>query len=278
MPDDQRRLELVPDPPAGPMTEIDSTRPHQARVYDYWLGGKDNYAVDREVGERAIRDFPGIIRGVRAQREFLGMAVRWLAGPAGIGQFLDIGCGLPAANNTHEVAQRANPAARIVYVDNDPLVLSHARALLASGPDGVTAYIDADARNPGQIIRRAARTLDFRRPVAVLLIGILQLVPDEDAPREIVRRLMARVPPGSWLAVVHPASDIAPELVTMASRLNERSATPSYLRDHATVTSFFDGLDLLAPGVVPLGQWEPGAPAAAGGEEIPAYCGLAVKR
>ncbi len=280
MPPGERHLELVTDEsPLEPATAIDTTMAHQARVYNYWLGGKDNYAADRAAAEQAIEDFPGIIPGVRAQRGFLVKAVSYLAGPAGIRQFLDIGTGLPTANNTHEVAQAVAPDSRIVYVDNDPLVLAHARALLTSGPEGVTDYLEADLRDTGTILRQAAETLDFSQPVAVMLIGILQLVGDEDEPHAIVRRLMAAVPSGSWLAIVHPVNDIkASQITKMAARLSARSATPTTLRDRAAVTRFFDGLELLLPGVVQLHRWEPGIPAPESGEEIPAYCGLARKR
>ncbi len=278
MPPRDRRLELVTQEAAqGPVPELDTTKAHQARVYDYWLGGKDNFPADRAAAEQAIRDFPGIRAGARAQRAFLGRAVRYLAGPAGLRQFLDIGTGIPAANNTHEVAQAVAPESRVVYVDNDPLVLAHARALLASGPQGITDYLDADLRETGTILRRAEAILDFSRPVAVMLVGILQLIPDEDEPDAIVRRIMAALPAGSSLAVAHPADDIEPELVRMAERLNQRSAVLTTLRGRAEITGFFDGLDLIEPGVVQLHRWEPGVPAPDSGPEMPAWCGLAFK-
>jgi hypothetical protein len=251
---------------------------HQARVYDYWLGGKDNYAADREAAEQAIRDFPAIVAGVKEQRAFLARAVRYLAGPAGIRQFLDIGTGLPSANNTHEVAQAAAPESRVVYVDNDPLVLTYARALLASGPHGTTAYLDADLRNTAAILGQAAQTLDFTQPVAILLIGILQLIEDADAPQAIIGQLLDAVPSGSWLAIAHPASDVVPEIVTMARHLSQRSVIPTTLRTHAEIADFFDGLELLPPGVVQLPRWAPGSAAPGPGETVPAYCGLARKR
>ncbi len=272
MPRQDRHLEVVTDTPA-----LDVTVAHQARVYDYWLGGKDNFVADRAAAEQAIRDFPAIVAGVRAQRAFLARAVRYLAGPAGIRQFLDIGTGLPSANNTHEVAQAVAPESRVVYVDNDPLVLTFARALLASGPAGATDYLDADLRDTGIILERAADTLDFSQPVAVLLIGILQLIGDSDAPHAIVRRLLDAVPAGSWLALAHPASDVVPAAVTMARNLSQRSVTPTMLRTHAEISRFFDGLELLPPGVVQLHRWDPGAVVADSGEQIPAYCGLARK-
>ena len=250
---------------------------HQARVYDYWLGGKDNFAADRAAAEQAIRDYPAIVAGVKEQRAFLARAVRYLAGPGGIRQFLDIGTGLPSANNTHEVAQAVAPDSRVVYVDNDPLVLTYARALLASGPHGTAAYLDADLRDTAAILERAADTLDFTQPIGILLIGILQLIEDTDAPQAIVRLALDAVPPGSWLAIAHPASDVVPEVVTMARHLSQRSVTPTTLRTHAGVSRFFDGLELLPPGVVQLHRWEPGSAAPEEGKQVPAYCGLARK-
>jgi S-adenosyl methyltransferase len=257
---------------------IDTTVAHQSRIYDYWLGGKDNFAVDREAAEQAIAAYPAILRGVRAQRAFLARAVRYLAEQEGIRQFLDIGTGLPTANNTHEVAQAAAPAARVVYVDNDPMVLAHARALLASTPEGATAYLDADLREPAAILAGAADLLDFRQPVAILLIGILQLIPDADDPHAIVARLARAVPSGSWLAVYHPASDIDQERVAEAvRRVNARSAGSTTLRTHAQVARFFDGLQLLEPGLVQVHRWRPGSAAPDNGEQIAAYAGLARK-
>src|SRR5580700_3553455 len=164
------------------MPDFDTRVPHIARVYDYWLGGKDNFAADRELGERTLQAYPNLVFSVRADRAFLARAVRFLAAEAGIRQFLDIGTGLPSSNNTHEVAQRAAPDARIVYVDNDPIVLSHAQALLSSTPEGACAYVDADIRDTGKILTDAANLLDFSRPVAICLIMILQFIPDEDDP------------------------------------------------------------------------------------------------
>ena len=257
---------------------IDTTVANQARIYDYWLGGKDNFAVDREAAEQAIAAYPAILRGVRAQRAFLARVVHYLAGPAGIRQFLDIGTGIPTASNTHEVAQAAAPDVRIVYVDNDPMVLTHARALLTSTPQGATDYLDADLREPDKILAGAADLLDFRRPVAVLLIGILQLIPDADDPHAIVGRLVAAVPSGSWLAIYHPASDIDQQRVGEAvRRVNARSAGTTTLRSHAQVIRFFDGLALLEPGLVQVHRWQPGWAIPNGGEQIAAYAGLARK-
>jgi len=261
-----------------PAAAIDTTVAHQARIYDYWLGGKDNFAADREAAEQAVAAYPPILRGVRAQRAFLARAVGYLAGEAGIRQFLDIGTGIPTANNTHEVAQTAAPGARVVYVDNDPLVLAHARALLTSVPEDVTAYLDADLREPDKILAGAARLLDFSQPVAVLLIGILQLIPDADDPHAIVARLVEAVPPGSWLALYHPASDIDTDRVGEAvRRVNARTAGTTTLRTHAEITRFFGGMRLLEPGLVQVQRWQPGSAAPDDGEQIAAYAGLAVK-
>jgi hypothetical protein len=262
------------EPPAA----IDTTVAHQARIYDYWLGGKDNFAVDREAAEQAIAAYPAILRGVRAQRAFLARAVRYLAEKEGIRQFLDIGTGIPTANNTHEVAQAAAPGARVVYVDNDPMVLAYARALLTSVPADMTTYLDADAREPDKILAGAAGLLDFTRPVAVLLIGILQLIPDADDPQAIVARLVEAVPPGSWLAIYHPASDIDQRRVSEAvRRVNARTAGTTTLRSRAEIARYFDRLQLLEPGLVQVHRWQPGSAAPDDGEQIAAYAGLARK-
>jgi trans-aconitate methyltransferase len=260
--------------PAG----IDTSRAHQARIYDYWLGGKDNFAVDREAAQQALAAYPGLRRGVQAQRAFLARAVEYLAGTAGVRQFLDIGSGIPTANNTHEVAQSVAPEARIVYVDNDPMVLAHARALLTSAQPGATSYLDADVRDTETILSAAADLLDFRQPVALLLIGILQLIPDEDNPRAIVANLVEAIPPGSWLAVFHPASDILSDQIGEAARrVSARSAGRTTLRSRAEVTRFFDGLQLMDPGLVQVHRWQPGLAAPDDGEEVAGYAGLARK-
>ncbi len=237
---------------------FDTSLPHFARIYDYWLGGKDNFAVDRAAGDQAIRAFPDIAVSARANRAFLARAVRFLAGEAGIRQFLDIGTGIPTGNNTHEVAQFVAPESRVVYVDNDPFVLSHARALLASKPEGATEYIEADLRDPERIINDAARRLDFEQPVAIMLMTILQHIDDEDDPGKIVATLMDAMPPGSYLALSHPAKDIDAEpMARMAERLNLLMAEPITLRPHAEIVAFFDGLELVPPGVVQTSQWRP---------------------
>ena len=237
---------------------FDTSVAHVARVYDYWLGGKDNYAADREAGDQAIQAYPDIVISVRANRAFLARTVRYLAGEEGIRQFLDIGTGIPTANNTHEVAQSVAPDSRVVYVDNDPVVLSHARALLTSQPEGATDYIDADLRDTQKILAQAARTLDFSRPVAVMLIAIMHAVEDDDDPYALVATLMEAVPPGSYLALSHVASDIVPaQAADMIRRLNRLMYEKTTPRRRADVARFFDGLGLVEPGVVRVQQWRP---------------------
>ena len=239
------------------MPDFDTSVPHIARVYDYWLGGKDNFAADRELGERTLQAYPNLVFSVRANRAFLARTVRFLAADAGIRQFLDVGTGIPTNNNTHEVAQRVAPECRIVYVDNDPIVLSHARALLASKPEGACAYIDADLRDPDKILAGAADTLDFTKPVAVMLLTVLQFVPGEEAGA-IVHRLMKACAPGSFAAISHPASDIDAEPHgEMVRRMNESLTEKVTLRDRAGVTRLFDGLELVEPGVVRPPRWRP---------------------
>ena len=248
----------------GGPAPFDTSVAHVARVYNYWLGGKDNFAADRAAGDQAIKAFPNIALSARANRAFLARAVRFLAGAAGIRQFLDIGTGIPSANNTHEVAQSVVPESRVVYVDNDPMVLAHARALLASGPAGATDYIDADLRDPRQILAGAAQLLDFGRPVAVLLMAILQHLGDEDDPYAIVATLLDAVPPGSYLALSHPAKDIdAAAMAKMADSLNATMAEKVTFRDRPAVATFFDGLELVEPGLVQASKWRPATEAEA---------------
>ena len=255
---------------------LDTKHAHSARVYNYWLGGKDNYAADREAAEQAIAANPGIVADVRANRAFLARVVRHLA-DCGVRQFLDIGTGLPTADNTHQVAQAVAPEARVVYADNDPVVLAHARALLTGTPEGSTAYLDADLRDTAAILREAAQTLDFGAPVALMLLIILHLIPDADGPYGIVRRVMDAAAAGSCLVIVHPASDIRPEASTeMATRLNELVAQQRTYRSRAEVTVFFDGLRLVPPGVVPVPQWRPDSEMAAKAPTM-AWCGVARK-
>jgi trans-aconitate methyltransferase len=258
--------------------QIDTTVAHPARVYDYWLGGKDNFAADREAAERVLAVTPGLRYRVRANRAFLARVVRYLATDAGIRQFLDIGTGIPSANNTHEVAQAAAPDSRVVYVDNDPIVLTHAKALLASGPEGVTQYVDGDIRKPGPILREAARTLDFTRPTALMLLGVLHLVQDSEDPGRLVAELMDALPSGSFLAVSHPASDIHVAAQAEAQkRYNERVSTPQTMRTRAEVTRFFDGLDLVPPGVVYVHEWRPDPGDVPPADGVSAHGGVARK-
>ncbi len=238
---------------------FDPTVAHPARVYDYWLGGKDNFEADRIAGEETIAAYPAIRASARANRAFLARSVRYLAAERGIRQFLDIGTGLPTASNTHEVAQSVAPESRIVYVDNDPLVLSHARALLTSSSEGATAYLDADLRDTGDILEQAADTLDFSKPVAIMLLAILHYIPDTGEAQRIVARLVSAVPSGSYLTISHAASDISPdEMAEMIRRMNEHLAEGNHVgRTRHVVARFFDGLDLVEPGVVKVTQWRP---------------------
>src|SRR5579864_6047740 len=238
---------------------FDPTVAHPARVYDYWLGGKDNFEADRIAGEATIAAYPAIRASARANRAFLARSVRYLTAEAGVRQFLDIGTGLPTASNTHEVAQDVAPESRVVYVDNDPLVLSHARALLTSSPEGVTAYLDADLRDTDRILELAAATLDFSRPVAIMLLAILHYIPDTGEAQRIVACLLGAVPPGSYLTISHAASDISPqEMAEMIRRMNEHLAEGNHVaRPREMVARFFDGLDLVEPGVVKVSEWRP---------------------
>jgi hypothetical protein len=245
-------------PGPGEPPSFDTSVAHVARVYNYWLGGKDNFAADRAAAEQAMSAFPDIVLSARANRAFLRRAVTYLAREAGIRQFLDIGTGIPSANNTHEVAQAAAPDSRIVYVDNDPVVLAHARALLTSSPAGATDYIDADLRDTDQILAAAAQTLDFSKPVAVLLMAILQHVSEADQPYQVVAKLMAAVPAGSYLVLSHPAKDIhAAEMAAMANQLNKMMAEKVTFRGEAEVAPFFAGLELVQPGMTNVPDWRP---------------------
>ena len=262
----------------GQLPQIDTSVASIARIYDYWLGGKDNFKADRDAAEQMIQQYPDIVTGVRKNRAFLGRAVHYLAAEAGIRQFLDIGTGLPSSNNTHEVAQRAAPEARIVYVDNDPIVLSHAQALLTSTAEGACAYVDADIRDTGKILKDAANLLDFGRPVAICLIMILQFIPDEDDPVSIVRALVDAIPSGSYLTVAHPASDVdqhvGPALRQLSTRMGGTRAVP---RSYQEVSRFFDGLEMVEPGLVQLHRWRPGTGVDDTGRDLAAYGAVARK-
>ncbi|MFD9504641.1 SAM-dependent methyltransferase [Streptomyces sp. NPDC060035] len=254
------------DPRTAP-ARVRSDIAHNARVWNYWLGGQDNYPVDRVVGDRVTGMYPSIGEVARADRAFLGRVVHHLAGDVGIGQFLDIGTGLPTVNNTHEVAQHTAPDARIVYVDNDPAVLAHARSLLTSSPEGATEYLDADARDPERILSAAERTLDLGRPVAVMMLGILNFVLDTDEARSVVAGLMDPLPSGSHLVLTHPTLELGGEGNEAAMRFWNKNATPPITaRSRFEFVSFLDGLDILDPGIVSCSRWR--ADGRTGGPEV----------
>lgn len=258
---------------------FDPGQAHQARMYDYVLGGKDNYPADRAAAEAWLKADPETVFTVRQNRAFLGRAVRYLAGEAGIRQFLDIGTGIPTAGNTHEVAQEIEPSSRVVYVDYDPVVLAHARALLASNEAGATDYIDADVRDTGTILDQAARLLDFTQPVAITMVALLHAIPDSDDPHAIVARLLDAVPSGSYLALTHLAADLmeqqAKEGMEKISKQSMRQQMS--IRGREEVERFFDGTDLVEPGLVRLEQWRPDG-TADGGHKSYLWCGVGRKR
>ena len=269
-------------PPGGTegseLPPFDPSVPNPARMWNYWLGGKDNFAADREGAERVLEVMPSLPLIARAVRLFLIDAVHQLATEHGVRQFLDIGTGLPTADNTHDVAQRAAPESRIVYVDYDPVVLTHAQALLTSSPEGMTDYIQADLRDTDTILKGAARTLDFTRPVAVMLIAVLHFIPDADDPYAIVERLMDAVPSGSYLVMAHAASDIDPEATAeMARRYNKMSSATITPRTRDQVARFFDGLELLPPGLVPISKWALSSPIDPTTSALIGYCAIARK-
>ena len=256
---------------------LDTGVAHPARIYDYWLGGKNNFAADREAAEQAIAANPMIVLDVRANRAFLSRAVTFLAGEERIRQFLDIGTGLPTADNTHEVAQSVDPAARVVYVDNDPIVFQHSRALLAGSQAGATAYVEADLRDIDKVLLQASATLDMSQPIAVMLLIVLHMISTEEDPYELVARLMRSLAPGSYLVISHPASDIRRDAIAeMTRRINSRlgrgRGTP---RTRDACARFFDGLELLAPGIVQPQRWRPTGPWT--GADVTAWCGVGRK-
>ncbi|WP_419993035.1 SAM-dependent methyltransferase [Streptomyces boninensis] len=236
---------------------VDPNVPHNARVWNYLLGGKDNYEADRRLGDQVAEMLPAVKLIARGTREFLKHTVEHLAGPLGIRQFLDIGTGLPTADNTHEVAQRVAPESRIVYVDNDPLVLAHARALLTSTPEGATQYVHADAGEPEKVLQEAARTLDFERPVALMLLSIVHFFDDDEAAR-IVRTLVDAVPSGSYLAMAHGTFDLEGERdQDVVDTWNASTTTPLHGRSKHELAAWLDGLELLDPGIVSVTNWRP---------------------
>ena len=257
---------------------LDPTVPNPARIWNFWVGGKDHFEADRALAGRFGQVVPEMPLIARLARQFLAGTVSKLAA-GGIRQFLDIGTGLPTADNTHEVAQRLAPDSRIVYVDNDPVVLAHARALLNSSPEGKTAYLDADLREPAKILAQAAETLDFSQPVAVLLIAVLHFVQDSDDPYRIVTTLTDAVPPGSYLAILHGASDVGSDDMPEAERrYNEQASARFNARDRERVSRFFDGLELTGPGLVNLSRWSQGTAGDGGAHaDVAGYCGLARK-
>ncbi len=261
------------------LPKIDTTRAHTARIWNYWLGGKDNYPVDRAVGDQIRQLHPGIGDYALADRQFLGRAVRYLAGEAGIRQFLDIGTGLPTVDNTHEVAQRVAPESRVVYVDNDPLVLVHARALLASTPQGATDYVDADLHDPGKILAEAARTLDFTQPVAITMLGVVIFIEDDAEPYRIVRSFLDAAPSGSYLVLSHTiTSPQMPDVDAAVAFWNENGTPKLTQRTPEQITRFFAGTELLAPGVVSCSRWRPEAkPGSEQPDEVAMFGGVGRK-
>lgn len=255
---------------------LDVSVPHSARIWNYWLGGKDHFAVDRAAGERVKQACPAIVDLARTDRRFLGRAVRYLADDAGVTQFLDIGSGLPAADNTHEVAQRAAPRSRVVYVDSDPMVLIHAKALLTSSPEGVSDYVEADFRAPDTLVSAAAVTLDFTRPVAVMLLGMLGHFSDDDEVSRLIRSVMDATVPGSYLVIAH-GSSTSEEMREAARQYGESGADPYTLRGPDQLARFFEGLELVPPGLVPVPDWRPD-PAGGQGPETGAFSYCAVGR
>lgn len=264
------------DSPGGPgqPPAIDTSVPHSARVWNYWLGGKDNFAADRELGDQVREVYPGIVEVARASRAFLVRAVRYLAGEAGIRQFLDVGTGLPTADNTHEVAQRVAADSRIVYVDNDPLVLVHARALLTSTPEGVTDYLDADVHDPDKILQAAARTLDFTQPIGLMMLGTLGNVADYDEARSIVNRLAGAVPSGSYLVINDGTTSEARETAT---QVGTDAGVTYIVRTPEQIARLFNGLELLEPGVVSTPRWRPEPSPSGVPAELDVFCGVARK-
>ena len=264
--------EATPPPP-----RLDTSTAHSARVWNYLLGGKDNFAADRQVGDMILQMFPDIAHIARLQRRFLARAVRYLAADAGIRQFLDIGTGLPTANNTHQLAQQIAPESKIVYVDNDPLVLVHARALLTSAPGGMTSYVEADVRNTAEILEQAACTLDFGQPVALMMLGILGQVADSADPGSIVDTLIGALPPGSYLAL-SDGTDTSPALNRAIAAYNQSSASSYHLRSPERIARFFDGLTLVPPGVVTTSRWRPEiVDISSEPREVDAICGVGRK-
>ncbi|WP_232662465.1 SAM-dependent methyltransferase [Pseudonocardia sp. TRM90224] len=259
-----------------PDSAIDTTVAHSPRIWNYWLGGKDNYDVDRHIGDQFREIYPPIVDIARGSRGFLSRAVRHLAGPAGVRQFLDIGTGLPTVDNTHEVAQRVAPDARIVYVDNDPVVLAHARALLRGTPEGFTTYIDADLHQTAAVLDQARKSLDFSQPIALMLMNILGHVPDYDQARGIVRELIEALPSGSYLVVADGTDDSGP-FEAAINLWNAAGSLSYHLRSPEQISRYFDGLELLEPGVVSCPLWRPDSSDIGSIVSVEEYGGVASK-
>ncbi len=261
--------------------EIDTSRPHPARMYDYFIGGKNHFAADRETAAEVLRNSPSVRTAARENRAFLSRATRFLTAQAGIRQFLDIGTGLPTTENVHEVAQEAAPSARVVYVDNDPLVLAHARALLTSAPEGRTAYIHADLRDPAAILSDPVTrdVLDFSQPIALMLVAILHFVLDEHEPAKVITTLLDALPSGSYLAASHLTTEHDPAATAAGQRAMRGAGIAMQKRDGDVFARLaFSGLDLVSPGVVLVSEWRPDEP---GPRPLPAevncYGGVARK-
>jgi hypothetical protein len=257
---------------------IDTRVAHAARIYDFLLGGVVNFAIDRQAAEQANVDMPGGIdrarAHVRSNRDFLRRAIRWLAGEMGVRQFLDIGTGIPNADNVHGVAQQTAASCRVVYVDNDPIVLAHAHELLKSTPEGATAFLYGDLRDPTDVLLRSGATLHFDQPIAVVLVAVLHFLDDADDPYGIVSRLMAKVPSGSYLVISHGTADIDPDnMMRLADRLSARSRETFVWRTRAEVTRFLDGLEMVEPGVVAVDEWRPDPPASQDPERLVPFYG-----
>jgi O-methyltransferase involved in polyketide biosynthesis len=261
---------------ARQLIRLDTTVAHSARLWNYLLGGKDHFAADRQAATKLLAVMPEVTVSVRATRDFLGRVVRYLAAEAGVRQFLDIGTGLPNVNNAHEVAQAVAPESRVVYVDNDPMVISHARALLTSTPEGATAHVDEDLRRPESIVEAASQVLDFNQPVAILLLGVLDFIVDDALAHTVVEQLVASVPSGSYLVISHPTREVNAEGLDRAIYLwNSRGCAPICARTPAAIAAFFSGLDLLEPGVVTCTRWRPEHDDTM---VVADFCGVGVKR
>jgi SAM-dependent methyltransferase len=264
-----------------PIAEIDTTRPHPARMYDYYIGGKNHFAADRVVADAALAHWPAGRIGLRENRRFLGRTVRYLAGEAGIRQFLDIGSGLPATANVHEIAQAVDPSCRVAYVDNDPMVMAHARALLSSTPQGRTAYIQADLKSPLDILTSDSvrSVIDFDQPVALMLVAVLHFLGDEDKPEAVLKTLLDALPPGSYLAASHITAEHEPKGIAAGQRLYREAGIQMQIRDSDEFASLaFSGLELVPPGVVLVTEWRPDSKAPRPSPaEVSCYGGVARK-